>query len=53
MTEFEIIEVDRDYRTVTNVYRKEFKSKKDAQEYCEKKSWAGYYYFVKELNIAR
>lgn len=46
---FNIIEVDRDYRVVTDNYTKEFPSKKEADEYCRKKSWTGADYYAYEL----
>lgn len=43
---FEIIEVDRDYRTITNTLFKYFDTEKDADKWCEEKSWTGYDYSV-------
>lgn len=49
MIKFQIIEFDRDYRTVTGSIVKKFKSKKDADSWCQKESWSGYDYYAKEI----
>lgn len=43
---FLIVEFDKDYHTVTNQKFMEFETRKQADEYCEAKSWTGEYYFV-------
>lgn len=46
---FRIIEIDRDYRTKTDEFVKEFKNLKEAQEWTEKESWTGYDYHAYEI----
>ncbi|MGX1418353.1 hypothetical protein AB7M43_008445 [Bradyrhizobium elkanii] len=46
MPMFEIIEVDRDYRTISGIEDREFVSKEAADKWCEESSWTGYRYFV-------
>lgn len=46
---YEIIEFDRDYRTVTRRTEMEFASDSEADAYCDEKSWTGYDYHAKRL----
>ncbi|MDF2809522.1 MAG: hypothetical protein K0S56_553 [Microvirga sp.] len=39
-----IVEVDRDYRTVTDTKFMDFSSDEAAREYARKESWTGYSY---------
>lgn len=41
-----INEIDKDYRAWTGSEVKEFKSLKEAAEYCSKESWSGYSYYI-------
>jgi len=43
---FEIVEVDRDYGTVTKVDWKEFETRDDAEKWCRDESWTGFAYHV-------
>lgn len=48
MKEFRIVEVDRDYHRVTDVFSKKFKNLEDAKAWARKESWAGYDYHAYE-----
>jgi len=50
---FTIVEFDKDYKVVTGTAVKKFNSLEEAEEYCKKESWSGYYYFVENLNDSR
>jgi len=45
---FRVVEVDKDYRTVTDVETKYFKSLEEAKAWAKKESWTGYDYHVYE-----
>jgi hypothetical protein len=46
MPRYSIIEVDRDYRTVSGHEVKSFANRAEADEWCRKESWTGYRYWV-------
>lgn len=46
---FEIVEIDRDYHTVSGIEYMDFPSKAAADAYCKRESWTGYRYFAKEV----
>lgn len=46
---FEVTEVDRDYNTITKTTIMEFASQQEADDWCRKETWSGYYYFNKLL----
>lgn len=41
-----VVELDRDYRTVTDTEFKDFQSNEDADRYAREKSWTGYEYYA-------
>ncbi|XKX17412.1 hypothetical protein MVUOKPPV_CDS0015 [Klebsiella phage phi1_175008] len=41
-----IDEFDKDYRTITNNFEKEFDSMQEAEEWCKEASWSGYTYLI-------
>lgn len=41
-----IVEVDRDYRTVTDTTFMDFASEEAAKDYASKKTWTGYQYYA-------
>ena len=43
---FIIIEVDKDYHTITSMQKKDFNNLKSAENWCKENSWSGYDYFV-------
>lgn len=43
---FEILEVDRDYRTLSGIEHKEFPTRDGAKKWCRENSWTGYDYVV-------
>lgn len=45
---FRIVEVDRDYHTVTNVETKFFSSLEEAKKWARSESWSGYEYHAYE-----
>ena len=45
---FRIVEVDRDYNSVTGVETKFFNSLKEAKEWARSESWSGYDYHAYE-----
>lgn len=47
METFEIVEVDRDYNTITNILEMSFINLEEAEEWCRKESWTGYFYYVR------
>jgi len=48
---FEIIEVDRDYNSVSDVKWMEFDSREEAEKWCKNETWTGHYYFVSSLDL--
>jgi len=45
---FNIAEIDKDYRVITDSFYKEFETKTEADKWCKDNSRSGYYYFVIE-----
>lgn len=45
---FEIVEVDKDYNTVSRVFTMQFNQLSEAEEWCRNESWTGYFYFVRK-----
>jgi hypothetical protein len=48
---FEIVEVDRDYNTVTDIKSMEFESREAAEKWCRDETWTGHFYFVSKLDL--
>ena len=46
MKSFDIVEVDKDYNTVSRIFTMQFADLKEADEWCRNESWTGYFYFV-------
>lgn len=46
---YEVIVVDRDYRTVTDSYYIDFVNEDEAKRYAENNSWTGEDYYVKKV----
>jgi hypothetical protein len=45
---YEIAEIDRDYRAWSGTYYKHFSTRAEAEAYCDKESWTGYDYYIRE-----
>lgn len=41
-----INEIDRDYHVVVKTLKKEFKSIKQAEEWCRENKWSGCWYYI-------
>lgn len=48
MKQFEIVEVDKDYNTVSRIFDMVFDNLEEAKEWCRKESWTGFFYFVRK-----
>lgn len=45
---FRIVEVDRDYHRVTDMFTKYFNSLEEAEKWADEQNWSAYYYYVWE-----
>lgn len=50
MRKYQIVEYDKDYRTVADTFVMEFENLEQAEEWCRNKSWSGYTYYAKDID---
>ena len=46
---FMVVEVDRDYNSITSYKVMEFETVTEAKAWCHSETWSGYYYYCRVL----